>query len=215
MLSVLVSSIIMSSMGLISVEQSFAQREDDEDGNNNNVIGQNGDENEASQSEETSQETNQNSMCVSGESTSLSCNNLSSELAGVGVPGPQGEQGPPGEQGPRGSTGPQGVEGPRGPQGVPGGQGPQGPPGPTGPAFVPRVYTVEGDTGTDSSTAICDDGDIVLGGGFVLSKDADENIEQLVSVPSNDNAWSASVDTEFEVNDATTWAFARCLDITP
>jgi hypothetical protein len=215
MLSVLISTIFISSMGLISVEQSFAQREDDEDGNNNNVIGQDGEGNEASQSDETSQSTNQDSMCVSGDSTTSSCNNLSSEFAGVGIPGPQGEQGPPGEQGPRGSTGPQGEEGARGPQGVPGGQGPQGPQGPTGPAFVPRVYTEQGDTGTDSSLAVCDDGDLVLGGGFVLSKDADVNIEQLVSVPNNDDGWAASVDPEIEGDDATMWAFARCLDITP
>ena len=45
-----------------------------------NALAQGGDgDNEASQREEKSQLTNQKAMCVSGESTSLSCNNLSSE----------------------------------------------------------------------------------------------------------------------------------------
>lgn len=37
------------------------------------------DGNEASQSESSSQDVNQRTMCVSGESTSLSCNNLAAE----------------------------------------------------------------------------------------------------------------------------------------
>ena len=62
------------------------------------------------------------------------------------------EQGPPGPQGPKGDTGPA---------------------GPAGPAFVPTIYRVNGPettniagTGfTDPSTAECDDGDLVTGGG--------------------------------------------------
>jgi hypothetical protein len=48
-------------------------------GQSDNALGQDGDGNEASQSESSSQSANQNSMCVSGDSTSLSCNNLSAE----------------------------------------------------------------------------------------------------------------------------------------
>lgn len=81
---------------------------------NANSLGQEGDGNEASQSENGSQEVNQNSMCVSGESTSLSCNNLSSESIGSG-PGEQGPAGPVGPQGPPGQVGPQGERGPPGP----------------------------------------------------------------------------------------------------
>lgn len=45
-----------------------------------NSLGQDGEgDNESFQSESSSQESNQNNMCVSGENTSLSCNNLSSE----------------------------------------------------------------------------------------------------------------------------------------
>lgn len=238
MLSILLSSIFMINTGVISFEESFAQREeDDEDivnNSNNNVISQEGDGNEASQSDETSQSTNQNSMCVSGESTSLSCNNLSSELTGVGIPGPQGDQGPQGEtgaqgpqgeQGIQGATGPQGPEGPQGQQGVPGGTGPQGPPGPQGPAgssITPSVYTAPGpvsafSNGLATSTASCQTGDIVLGGGFDYNMDSDdtEDIDLLTSSPSGDGAWGSALvlsDTDAEGD---LQAFARCLDVTP
>jgi hypothetical protein len=80
----------------------------------NNAIGQDGDGNEASQSENNSQETTQNSMCVSGESTSSSCNNISSESIGAFIPGEQGPQGEPGPQGQPGATGERGSIGPQG-----------------------------------------------------------------------------------------------------
>jgi hypothetical protein len=148
------------------------KREEEGEDINNNVIGQEGHGNDASQSENSSQETNQNSMCVSGESTSLSCNNLSSESIGTpitgeqgppgptGPPGPQGEpgpEGPPGatgergppgptgEKGDTGATGPMGPQdepGPQGPQGEPRPQGPPGPQGEEGPPFTPSIYTV-------------------------------------------------------------------------
>jgi hypothetical protein len=141
MFFVLVSSIFGSSIGLMSFEKSYAQRDDDDDVNNNNnhVIGQDGEGNEASQSENSSQENNQNSMCVSGEITSLSCNNLSSETIGASVPGEQGPQGPPGATGETGPAGPQGEKGdtgatgPMGPEGEEGPQGSIGPIGPIGP----------------------------------------------------------------------------------
>jgi hypothetical protein len=42
-----------------------------------NSIGQDGDGNEASQTDAKSQDSNENTMCISGKSVSLSCNNLS------------------------------------------------------------------------------------------------------------------------------------------
>ena len=87
---------------------------------NGNTLGQEGDGNSASQSEENSQSAKQDSMCVSGEITSLSCNNLSSESIGETIG--------------RGEQGPMGPAGPSGPQGEPGADGATGPPGPTGPA---------------------------------------------------------------------------------
>jgi hypothetical protein len=46
---------------------------------NGNTLGQEGNGNQAFQSDENIQETEQSSMCVSGVSTSLGCNNLSTE----------------------------------------------------------------------------------------------------------------------------------------
>jgi hypothetical protein len=60
-------------------------------------------------------------MCVSGESISLSCNNLSGQSIGVGhqgEQGPSGPKGPPGPQGPLGAIGPIGPQGTAGPQSV-------------------------------------------------------------------------------------------------
>lgn len=133
-------------------------------------------------------------MCVSGDSNSLSCNNLSSEVTGVGIPGPQGDQGPQGEtgaqgpqgeQGIQGATGPMGPEGPQGPQGVPGGTGPQGPPGPQGPAgpgFNPSIYTVgpisdAGEKQNFAATATCQTGDIATGGGGSFGQGSDDGDE--------------------------------------
>jgi len=83
---ILSASLILISVSLASIEPVLAQSD--------NTLGQDGDGNEASQSDESSQDSNQNNMCVSGESTSLSCINLSSENAGSG----QDEQGPAGPQ---------------------------------------------------------------------------------------------------------------------
>jgi hypothetical protein len=172
-LFVLISSIGISSMSYAFDEKAFAQS--DGDSNNNNVIGQEGEGNKASQSESSSQETNQNSMCVSGESTSLSCNNLSSESIGATVPGEQGPAGPQGEQGPQGlpgkdgargpagpqgepgkdgATGPMGPEGAQGPQGAIGPMGPQGPKGDTGATGAVGSQGPKGDTGATGATGV-------------------------------------------------------------
>jgi len=68
---ILSTLLILISVSLSSIESVLAQSD--------NTLGQDGDGNVASQSGPNSQETSQNNMCVSGESTSLSCNNLSSE----------------------------------------------------------------------------------------------------------------------------------------
>jgi len=111
-----------------------------------------------------------------------------------GPPGPQGPQGPPGINGTNGATGapgPQGIQGIQGPRGfngtdgVNGTQGPQGVPGSpglqgaTGITFVngTNVYLNQttGVSGTSSvANALCDEGDFVLNGGFVLSRTDDD-----------------------------------------
>lgn len=70
-----------------------------------NNLGQESDgSNDASQSPSTSQSTNQDSLCVSGETTSWSCNNLSSKSIGESNPGEEGPAGPQGEPGSSGTT---------------------------------------------------------------------------------------------------------------
>ena len=65
-------------------ELTFAQKED------NNIIGQEGDGNDTSQSEDNSQEADQNSQCVSGDSNFFSCNNGSSNIIGTSEQGTSG-----------------------------------------------------------------------------------------------------------------------------
>lgn len=81
----------------------------------------------------------------------------------------EGEQGPPGpqgEQGPKGDIGPGGPEGPEGPKGD------TGDTGPPGPEQALEVRTVVGDTVTigpvdrGSAAAICDEDEVVTGGGM-------------------------------------------------
>jgi hypothetical protein len=123
-LSILLTSLFVIPMYVNPFELVFAQ--------NGNTLGQEGDGNEASQTENSSQETIQNGMCVSGESTSLSCNNLSSESIGASAPGEQGPEGPPGPQGEPGPAGPPGATGETGPAGPQGEKGDTGAAGPMG-----------------------------------------------------------------------------------
>jgi len=125
-------------------------------GDNDNVIGQDGDGNDASQSDESSQESSQGTQCVSGDDNLASCNNLSSNSIGLGKqgergpPGPAGPEGPQGETGlpgPKGDKGDTGDTGPMGPEGPPGPQGLQGEPGPQGPPGETGMQGPEGDTG--------------------------------------------------------------------
>jgi len=153
-MSLLISAIAMSSMSFMTIENSFAQSDDDSD---NNVIGQEGEGNEVSQSDEKSQDTVQSSMCVSGDSTSLSCNNLSDQAIGigqqgeVGPQGPEGPQGPPGVAGERGPVGQQGEKGDTGAAGPTGPEGPVGPQGPVGPIGPQGPQGETGSTGANGS----------------------------------------------------------------
>lgn len=123
-LSILTLTIAMFSGDSSKVEDVLAQK--------GNTLGQEGEGNDASQSKSSSQDTNQNSMCISGDSTSLSCNNLSSESIGASVPGEQGPEGPPGPQGEAGPAGPPGATGETGPAGSQGEKGDTGATGPMG-----------------------------------------------------------------------------------
>lgn len=92
----------------------------------------------------------------------------------AGAQGPKGDPGPVGPQGPTGAqgdsvTGPAGSTGPTGPQGPAGAQGPAGPAG--AGISLDKVYTVQGNIATANvvgeaySKALCNAGDMVLGGG--------------------------------------------------
>ena len=93
-----------------------------------------------------------------------------------GPEGPQGEDGPVGPDGSRGPDGPPGPIGPMGPMGMQGPQGPQGPDGPEGPTgfvdFYTRTVQVMAALTTPilSAVAMCDAGDIPVGGGVGLNQ---------------------------------------------
>jgi hypothetical protein len=106
----------------------------------------------------------------------------------TGIQGPQGPQGPPGGTGTAGPQGIQGIQGPRGfngTDGVNGTQGPQGVPGSPGLQGASGITFVNGTnvylnqttgiSGTSSvANALCDEGDFVLNGGFVVSSTGDD-----------------------------------------
>ncbi len=148
-------------------------------GKPSNVVGQGGEntDNESIQKQKSSQDTDQNNQCVSGDSTVFSCNSSSSENMGNAGPGQQGPPGPPGPPGPKGDTGAQGPEGPVGPQGIQGPIGPQGIQGPPGiTTLVGSTYVVVGPAKTsgpgadasETSQADCNPGDTVLSGGYSI-----------------------------------------------
>ncbi|HJR87960.1 MAG TPA: S-layer homology domain-containing protein [Acidimicrobiia bacterium] len=90
--------------------------------------------------------------------------------------GPAGSAGPVGPAGPAGAMGLQGEAGPVGPQGP---QGEVGPPGPAGSStyYVSSASAVIGSgLSTTEVTAVCDDGDVVVSGGFAGTVAAADSI---------------------------------------
>ena len=109
-----------------------------------------------------------------------------------------------------GTQGPPGPAGPAGPAGADGTDGTQGPPGPEGPSVLnaTRFYTEEGISET-GSIALCDDGDIVTGGGFRESGEIDvfQSFPDFIQ-----NGWT--VTGNFDGSGQVT-AFVRCFDNPP
>lgn len=109
-----------------------------------------------------------------------------------GATGAQGPQGPKGDAGAKGETGAKGDTGAQGPSGANGAPGPQGAQGPQGPQGVnviyrvlgPDVITAIGAFGT--STATCNAGDKVLGGGHFSGA---AHILVGSSYPDTDGSW--------------------------
>jgi hypothetical protein len=168
--------------------------DNDSDKRNDNFIAQQGDgdgDNIASQSEKNLQSTNQNSMCVSGDITSLSCNNLSSEDIGSANSG-SGEQGPPGPPGPPGVVDIYSVEG-------------------------PEISNTIGNPNVFSEVE-CNTGDHVLGGGSHIILSDDNVLREIHEFPAgSNNSWlviaSGSLSGQSDL--LKVQAIAQCIDTTP
>jgi hypothetical protein len=112
-----------------------------------------------------------------------------------------GPQGPPGPQGPKGDTGATGATGSQGIQGLIGPNGTQGPAGPNqiNPSLV---YTLRGNfnsTSNDplasaSSTAICDMGDVAIGGEFLVFSLSNDSLGDIRSLQAGTTGIAGDVD---------------------
>ena len=89
------------------------------------------------------------SASMSGDTLSLSFQNLKGD---TGPAGPKGDTGATGEQGPKGDTGATGATGPAGPQGEKGDKGDTGATGATGPAGPAGPQGEKGDKGDTGAT---------------------------------------------------------------
>lgn len=132
-----------------------------------------------------------------------------------------GDNGDPGEPGPAGPPGPQGEQGPQGPQGEP---GPQGPEGPQGPAGVDGAVTTVGisaslDPSSTTSTknsvtsvAKCDEGKVLIGGGYELSGSDLTSAVVSANHPSTTqaNSWIAKIVAVRSNADMSVTAYAIC-----
>jgi hypothetical protein len=133
-----------------------------------------------------------------------------------GPQGPQGIQGPIGPQGPPGINGTNGVNGTQGPPGI---NGTQGPAGPSGLSTIngTNLYNVTGiiDTAPFSSTASCEAGDFVLGGGWLQTGSAAIQAGIGVSsIPVADlSGWSVTGTSLTTLG--TVQAYAVCFDNSP
>jgi collagen triple helix repeat protein len=138
-----------------------------------------------------------------------------------GPPGPTGPPGPKGDKGDTGATGAQGLPGANGTNGINGVNGTIGPQGPSGITFIngTNLYNVTGTpdaTSPYSSTAACETGDSVLGGGFLIT--GGSAITQagvtVSSIPVPDlSGWS--VTGLAVVPGVTVTAYAVCYDNSP
>ena len=150
-----------------------------------------------------------------------------------GPPGPPGPPGPKGDTGATGATGPQGIQGIQGERGFNGTQGIQGErgfngtqglqgePGPSGLSTIngTNLYNVTGTPDTTSpysSTAACEAGDSVLGGGFLLTGGSSlaQASVSVSSIPVVDlSGWSVTGGAVFP--GVTVTAYAVCFDNSP
>lgn len=118
-----------------------------------------------------------------------------------------------------------GSGGPAGPPGPPGPPGADGAPGPPGPGGASTFYTRSavataagtGDVETISATAMCDAGDVVVGGGFThdVGPGPHSTPQDITSAPNGaGTGWVALVQRIMDATSTIT-AWARCADVTP
>ena len=135
-----------------------------------------------------------------------------------------GTQGPPGPQGPIGPAGPAGPAGPGGPQGI---QGIQGQPGIT-QLNATNVYLVSNSSTNDQGgttvfvQALCDSGDFVINGGFLIfSADLAENdtittiLDAPIVIPTLGGGWQTAVGVDDESSSVALVVAALCFDNPP
>jgi hypothetical protein len=121
-----------------------------------------------------------------------------------------GPQGPPGSKGDTGATGPQGIQGIQGPIGPNGTQGLQGP----NQINSTSIYSVVGNfsstapDGSALSIAMCNLGDTVLSGSYLLNNAADATSVSDFALPTQDGWASLATGTVF----AAVQTIAQCFD---
>jgi hypothetical protein len=108
-----------------------------------------------------------------------------------------------------GTQGPAGTPGTPGAPGAAGATGAQGPPGPS-QINATLLYTVNGTTLAGTSTAFCDVGDFVLGGGFRVTTPANNQIPVISAPLFTENGWRATI-----FGSSTITATAMCFDNAP
>ncbi|MGH9980684.1 MAG: hypothetical protein ACRD6U_03915, partial [Nitrososphaeraceae archaeon] len=110
---------------------------------------------------------------------------------------------------PPGANGTNGLQGPPGPPGANGTNGLQGPPGPSR-INATNLYSVNGTTLAGTSTAFCDVGDFVLGGGYRVTSPGNNQIPVVSAPLGTENGWRATI-----FGSSTITATAMCFDNTP
>ena len=121
-----------------------------------------------------------------------------------------GPPGPPGPQGDTGATGPQGIQGIQGPIGPNGTQGPQGP----NQINSTSIYSVVGNSsstapdGSALSIAMCNLGDTVLSGSYILNNAADATAVGDFALATQDGWATIATGTVF----AAVQTIAQCFD---
>lgn len=143
--------------------------------------------------------------------------NIEGPAGPMGPQGPQGELGPQGIPGPQGPAGPQGETGPQGPEGPMGPQGIQGPPGSSGGGSGTPVVFVRPGTTVEfpvigDATAICNEGETLIGGGYELGDALAHVTAERIAMIGQPTYF---VTARAAVNPTTLTAIAYCLRIIP